>query len=114
MKPNIMLLVIDSLRSDQFQNAEKTSITPNIDSLVKNGAYFSQAISSADGTILSLNTIINGLFPNSIGTRAQKIQLKETILNLQQAEEQLAKTLSDKYGVGTLDIDTGKITVVEN
>ena len=44
----------------------------------------------------------------------RKIQLKETILNLQQAEEQLAKTLSDKYGVGTLDIDTGKITVVEN
>ncbi len=44
----------------------------------------------------------------------RKIQLKETILKLQQAEEQLAKTLSDKYGVGTLDIDTGKVTVVEN
>ena len=43
----------------------------------------------------------------------RKIQLKETILKLQQAEEQLAKTLSDKYGVGTLDIDTGKITVLE-
>ena len=50
-----------------------------------------------------------------LGTlEVKKIQLKETILNLQQAEEQLAKTLSDKYGVGTLDIDTGKITVVEN
>ena len=77
MKPNILLLVIDSLRSDQFQNAEKTSITPNIDSLVKNGAYFSQAISSADGTIVSLNTIINGLFPNSIGTRESRIKLKK-------------------------------------
>ena len=44
----------------------------------------------------------------------RKIQLKETILKLQQAEEQLAKTLSDKYGVGTLDIDTGKVTVVED
>ena len=50
-----------------------------------------------------------------LGTlEVKKIQLKETILNLQQAEELLAKTLSDKYGVGTLDIDTGKITVVEN
>ena len=77
MKPNILLLVIDSLRSDQFQNAEKTSITPNIDSLMKNGAYFSQAISSADGTIVSLNTIINGLFPNSIGTRESRIKLKK-------------------------------------
>ena len=50
-----------------------------------------------------------------LGTlEVKKIQLKETILNLQQAEEQLAKTLSDKYGVGTLDIDTGKLTIVEN
>ena len=28
MKPNILLLVIDSLRSDQFQNAEKTTAAP--------------------------------------------------------------------------------------
>ena len=44
----------------------------------------------------------------------KKIQLKEIVLNLQQAEEEVAKTLSDKYGVGTLDIDTGKLTIVEN
>jgi hypothetical protein len=50
-----------------------------------------------------------------LGTlEVKKIQLKDTILKLQQAEEQLAKTLSDKYGVGTLDIDTGKLTIVEN
>ena len=44
----------------------------------------------------------------------KKIQLKESILKLQQTEEQLAKSLSNKYGVGTLDIDTGKITPIEN
>ena len=50
-----------------------------------------------------------------LGTlEVKKIQLKDTILKLQQAEEQLAKTLSDKYGVGTLDIDTGKLTITEN
>ena len=49
-----------------------------------------------------------------LGTlEVKKIQLKDTILKLQQAEEQLAKTLSDKYGVGTLDIDTGKLTIAE-
>ena len=37
-----------------------------------------------------------------------------TTEELQQQEEQLAKTLSDKYGNGTLDIDTGKLTIVEN
>ena len=44
----------------------------------------------------------------------RKIQLKEIVLNLQQAEEEVAKTLSNKYGVGTLDIDTGKLTITEN
>jgi len=44
----------------------------------------------------------------------KKMQLKDLIQNLQQQEEQIAKTLSDKYGIGTLDIDTGKLTITEN
>ena len=42
----------------------------------------------------------------------KKMQLKNIISQLQQQEEQIAKTLSDKYGNGTLDIDTGKLTIV--
>ena len=50
-----------------------------------------------------------------IGTvEVKKIELKEIILGYKKAEENLAKQLSDKYGVGTLDIDTGKLTIVEN
>ena len=50
-----------------------------------------------------------------LGTiEVKKIQLKDSILKLQQQEEQIAKILSDKYGNGTLDIDTGKLTIVEN
>ena len=49
-----------------------------------------------------------------LGTiEVRKIQLKNIILKLQQQEEQLAKTISDKYGNGSLDIDTGKLTVAE-
>ena len=43
----------------------------------------------------------------------KKMQLKDQIKNLQQQEEQLAKSLSDKYRNGTLDIDTGKLTKAE-
>ena len=43
----------------------------------------------------------------------RKMQLKDQIKILQQQEEQLAKSLSDKYGNGTLDIDTGKLTIAE-
>ena len=50
-----------------------------------------------------------------LGTiEVKKIQLKDSILKLQQQEEQIAKILSDKYGNGTLDIDTGKLTIIEN
>ena len=44
----------------------------------------------------------------------KKMQLKNQVRSLQQQEEQIAKTLSDKYGIGTLDIDTGKISVTED
>jgi predicted nuclease with TOPRIM domain len=44
----------------------------------------------------------------------RKIQLQDMVLKLQQKEEQVAKQLSDKYGVGTLDIDTGKLTLSQN
>ncbi len=33
MKPNILFLVIDSLRSDKCYGNKKTSITPHIDNL---------------------------------------------------------------------------------
>ena len=80
MRPNILFILVDGLRSDQCFGVDKTSHTPNIDFLKENGISFSQAISSADGTILSLNSIINGMYPNSTGTRSQKIIFKENNL----------------------------------
>ena len=61
-KPNILFIVIDSLRNDQCHGNNRTSITPNIDKMISNGSYFSQTISSADGTILALNSVLTGLF----------------------------------------------------
>ena len=76
MKPNILFLVLDSFRSDRFFGKEKSSFTPTLDKLRDNGVYFSQNISSADGTILSLNTIFNGVFPSVTGPRQIKLLLK--------------------------------------
>jgi|TARA_R110000744_G_scaffold333515_2_gene438931 hypothetical protein len=44
----------------------------------------------------------------------KKIQLKNQVVNIQQQEEEIAQALSDKYGTGTLDINTGKITLIDN
>ena len=57
---------------------KRTSITPNIDKLTKNGTYFDQAISSADGTVLNLNSIFNSLRPHKTGLRAINLILTNT------------------------------------
>ena len=75
MYNNILFLTLDGLRADKFTGKTKTAITPNLDSLLKKGTYFDQAISCADGTTLSLNAILNGMFPFRTGTRAKEVQI---------------------------------------
>ncbi len=53
MKPNIVLLTIDSFRADKFFDTNPTCKKPNIDLLLKTGTYFSNTISTADATLLS-------------------------------------------------------------
>ena len=67
LKPNILLIVIDSLRSDKCFGAKKSSITPTIDNLIQNGVYFDQAICSAASTILSIGSLLTGSYHFRIG-----------------------------------------------
>ena len=77
MYPNIVFILIDGLRSDRCYGNDRSCKTPNIDSLIKNGIYFEQAISSADGTITSLNTVFSSKFQFGNSTRYQKLILKK-------------------------------------
>ena len=43
----------------------------------------------------------------------QEVNFKNYLKTLEQEESTLAKSLSDKDGNGSLDLDTGKITIVE-
>lgn len=72
MKPNVFLLILDSFRADKFYGDAKTSITPNINRLIENGTYFSQAISSADGTVLSWSSIFTAKYPFKTGIRSSR------------------------------------------
>ena len=63
MKPNILFIVIDSLWADKCHGEKKTSVTPNIDSLIENGTYFSQNITAAPSTIPSISSIFTSLYP---------------------------------------------------
>jgi len=63
---------MDSFKAEKFYGNQKNSITPNIDSLIQNGCYFTQAISSADGTILSWSSIFTGKYPFKTGIRSSR------------------------------------------
>jgi len=64
MKPNILFLCIDAFRADRCYGKEKTSKTPNIDFLIKQGAYFNSAFSSSDGTPVSFTSMFTGYYPH--------------------------------------------------
>ena len=67
MKPNILIITVDSLRADKIYGNDKSSLTPNIDSLIKKGVYFTQAISTSDATGLSLGSIFTASYPFKTG-----------------------------------------------
>ena len=73
MKPNVLLLSIDSLRFDKIFGDNKSAITPNIDKIIKNGVVFSQAISSGDATGIGIGSSFTAKFSFRTGTTLYKI-----------------------------------------
>ena len=73
MRPNIFLLTIDSLRFDKTFGKNKSSVTPNLDSLVRNGTCFRQAICTTDQTGLSLGSLFTSLYPFKSGISYFKV-----------------------------------------
>jgi arylsulfatase A-like enzyme len=71
-KTNIVFLIIDSFRSDKFFEDTKNIKNPTFHNLINSGSYFSNTISSADGTILSWSSIFTGKFPFKTGIRSSK------------------------------------------
>ena len=77
MRPNIIFFLVDGLRADQCFGKDKTSSTPNIDSLRKKGTYFTNAFTSVDGTLLSLSTIFHSLYPIETPISRNKLTLQK-------------------------------------
>ena len=67
MKPNILIIIIDGFRGDKCYGQNKTSLTPNLDSLIYDGVYFNQAISSSDGTRTCVGSIFTADYPFTSG-----------------------------------------------
>ncbi len=80
MKQNIFFITLDSCRSDKFYGENKTSVTPNIDELIKKGAYFEQTISSSDSTLLAITSLFTGKYSFKTGIRSGRFnKLKKEV-----------------------------------
>ena len=53
------------------------------------------------------------LYLSKIRLEEQEAALKAYVKNLEEEEAKIAKDLSDKYGKGSIDIETGEFTPVE-
>ncbi|MCV0400933.1 MAG: sulfatase-like hydrolase/transferase [Nitrosopumilus sp.] len=71
--PNILLVVIDSLRSDRITSQEYAKI-PNIRKLIKEGTMFSQVISTSDVTGTCLGSLFSGVYPFETGITQTNIE----------------------------------------
>jgi len=69
-RPNVLLLIIDSLRADSLYGAETD--TPTIDTLAEEGVLFEQAYSVGPGTPISHGAMFSGQYPSETGIVGQK------------------------------------------
>jgi len=70
-KPNILFILIDSMRADKFFPNKTHSPFQN---LIDQGAYFKQNISSSDYTQTGIGSIFTGCYPFDAGLKAQNYQ----------------------------------------
>ena len=83
MNPNVLFIVVDSLRGDRIFNKSKTTVTPNIDSLINKGTYFSKCINSSDVTGICLGNIFTGMYSNKTGIKLRRFNPKiQTMFDL--------------------------------
>ena len=89
MKPNILFLLIDSLREDRCHGPKKTSVTPHIDSLIQNGVYFNQTICSAPVTFTALSSLFTGL------NASEAVVLKNEVFTINQKRKNYIQHLKE-------------------
>ena len=77
MNSNILFLGIDSLRADHCHDHAISYGTPNFDQLIRNGIFFNQSVSCADGTALALGSIFTGLYPFHSNISTYKLKSKK-------------------------------------
>lgn len=82
--PNVLLIVIDSLRADAVFSSRVP--TPHMDSLAARGASFGQCIATATTTTPSFSSLLTGCYPPKHGVRGlQGYRLSPSVTTMAEA-----------------------------
>lgn len=76
-RPNIIFLMDDQHRFDALGMINKQVITPTLDSLAKEGVFYSQAVCQAPMCVPSRNSMMLGLYPNQTGVYRNSDGIKD-------------------------------------
>lgn len=105
-RPNVLLISIDTLRSDHLGCYGYSTATPAIDSIAKKSALFETAISQVPLTLPSHSTILTGLYPDQHGVRNnESFVLPSRITTLAEFLQQ--NSYSTGAVVGSFSLDSG-------
>lgn len=63
MQPNVLILVVDSLRADRVLDGPRSCRTPNLDAFRESGTAFTRAYSVASMTTVSVASMLTGTYP---------------------------------------------------
>ena len=66
-KPNVCLIVVDSLRADAFSSAAGSASTPNLDRLAADGVQFRKAFAHAPHALPSHASLFAARLPHEVG-----------------------------------------------
>ncbi|MFH1844647.1 MAG: sulfatase [bacterium] len=86
-RPDIVLVVLDTVRDDFTGQHGTVSVTPSLDQLAAEGTRFANAWSNASWTVPSHASMFTGLLPSEHGSTSRKPQLADS-------HETLAEILS--------------------
>lgn len=79
-RPNVVLIVIDTLRADHLtQYGHFRQTTPVLDHVAQEGILFKRGTSATNWTLPSVSSILTGLPPTSHGVRAYEDQLPDAV-----------------------------------
>jgi len=81
-RPSVLMLTVETLRSDHLSCYRGSVSTPAVDSLARDGVLFERALAPAPWTVPSLASILTGLEPLVHGTTTAKSALSPQLTTI--------------------------------